>query len=80
MRPQPGMEQGCGTHEWDKKVSEWKRRKISSLSDELSQKVLYNISSFEGKAFFNILPFVPVIEALFLTHLFILAAFLLIVE
>lgn len=20
VRPQPGMEQGCGTHEWDKKV------------------------------------------------------------
>lgn len=43
--------------------------------------MLYNISSFEGKAvIFNIFPFVPVIEVLFLTHLFILAAFLLNVE
>lgn len=37
--------------------------------------------SFGGKAIiFNILPFVSVIAVLFLTHLLILAAFLLIVE
>lgn len=43
--------------------------------------MLYKVPSFEGKAVnFNILPFVPVIEALLLTHLFILAAFFLTVE
>lgn len=62
--------------------SEWKKRKIVIIISSYVPilKVLYT-SSFEGKAIiFNILSFVPVIEELFLTHLFIFAAFLLTVD
>lgn len=63
VRPQPGMEQGCGTHEWDKKVLSMEKN--SDPADVPSLKVLY-ISYFEDKAIiFNMLPFVPVIEVLF---------------